>query len=382
MTRFLNYFIYTAYTAVLSFSYFFLPLYLMGLGLGGNAIGILLLIFTATALLTSFLIGCLEDRFGARGNTVCGLLFMALFFLGLMRCTRFVSLLPVFFAGGLGSNSIRITMTALFLKTHDDDRQGREIGLFNFAYQFSMACGIIAGSLLLTRLDFRTVFAASAALMLILAAFAIPLRPASVSVAPLSRYIRDLARKRVLLFSIALVLFYLHWGAEVACYTPFLKQNLGLGTAASGIFMGLPIFFLALSTFFFGWRRDRGASTVRLAIIAILCSGVGIILFSVARPPLFSFLFRLVHEFGDAAFVIFTYVGIARLFPRDRIGGTSGSMYVVMIGAQSLGSWLFSTIGGAYGYVVPYMIAGLASLSAIPLIVWAQAHYRFAEQEE
>jgi predicted MFS family arabinose efflux permease len=375
--RFLNYFIYACVTCVYSLTSFFLPIFLMGLGLSGSRIGALLMIFTVTALLSSFAIGLLADRFGARGNTVCGLLLMAIFYAGLVSCRGTLALLPIFFLGGLGSNIIRITMNALFLKSHDSDRQGREIGSFNFVYQFSMGCGIIVGSLLLARMEFSALFSASAVLTLLLIGCALSLRSSPIQVAALAHYVRDLTQKRVLLFSTALALFYLHWGAEIACYSPFLKKNLGLSTSGAGLFMGLPIFFLACATFYFGLRRDRGESSIRLAVIAILASGAGLVLFAVSRHTIAAFLFRLIHEIGDAAFVIFTYVGIAQLFPRERIGGTSGSMYVVMIGAQSAGSWLFSWMGGEYGYALPHIVAGLCSLSAIPLIFRAQAHYRF-----
>lgn len=377
--RFLNYFIYTSATYIYSLTSFFLPVYLMGQGLRGDRIGLLLMVFTATALLSSFAIGFLEDRFGARGNTVCGLLLMALFYAGLRAAHEFIALILLFAMGGLGNNIVRITMNALFLKAHDADRQGREIGSFNFAYQFSMGCGIVTGSLLIAGAEFGFTFGLSAVLLLLLSGFAFRLRPSSIHVAALSHYARDLTNKRVLLFSIALALFCLHWGAEVACYSPFLKKNLGLGTLGSGLFMGLPIFLLACGTYYFGRRLDRGESSIRLAVTAITLSGVGLILFSVARHTLVSFAFRLVHETGDAAFVIFTYVGIARIFPRERLGGTSGSMYVVMIAAQSVGSWLFSWMGGEYGYVLPYIIAGICSLSAIPLVLFAHRHYRFEQ---
>lgn len=375
--KFLNYFIYASFTCIYSLTAFFLPIYLMGLGLSGSRIGLLLMVFTATALLSSFAIGLLEDRFGARGNTACGLLLMAIFYAALAAGRGILVLIPAFILGGLGSNIVRITMNALFLKSHDSDRQGREIGCFNFVYQIFMGCGIIAGSLLLVRIEFTPLFAMSSALVLLLIGFALSLRPSSIHVSPLSHYVRDLAQKRVLLFSTALLLFYLHWGAEIACYSPFLKKNLGLSTSGAGLFMGLPIFFLACFTYYFGLRRDRGESSIRLAVVAILLSGTGLIFFGIARYTIVSFLFRLVHETGDAAFVIFTYVGIAQLFPRERLGGTSGSMYVVMISAQSAGSWLFSWMGGEYGYVLPYVIAGLCSLSAIPLILLARRHYQF-----
>jgi MFS family permease len=375
--RFLNYFIYACFTCIYSFTSFFFPVYLMGLGLSGGQIGVLLMVFTITALLSSFTIGLLEDRFGARANTACGLLLTAAFYAGLVTCRGTLILLPIFFLGGLGSNIIRITMNSLFLKSHDSERQGREIGSFNFAYQFSMAGGIVMGSLLLSRMGFGALFSMSSVLVLLLIACAFSLRTSSIHVAALSHYVRDLTHKRVLLFSIALVLFYLHWGAEIACYSPFLKRNLGLTTSGAGLFMGLPIFFLACCTYYFGLKRDRGVSSIRLAVIAMLSSGIGLILSVTARYTLVSFLFRLIHEAGDAAFVIFTYVGIAHLFPRERLGGTSGSMYVVMIGAQSGGSWIFSWMGGEYGYILPHIVAAVCSLSAIPLILRAQSHYRF-----
>jgi MFS family permease len=245
-----------------------------------------------------------------------------------------------------------------------------------------MGGGLIAGGLLITSLQFHVVFITSSFLCIGLVCSALFLRPAAVSIEPLSRYFKDLTARRVLLFSLALFLFYLHWGAEIACYAPFLKQELHLNLWQTGLFMGIPVIFLAFCTYYFGWLRDRGQSSIRLAVIAIIFSAAGIILFSLSRNPLVSFLFRLVHEFGDAAFVIFTYVGIAQLFPRQRLGGTSGSMYVVMIGAQSVGSLVFSWLGGEYGYTMPYIISGIASLSAIPLIVAAHTHYRFAMPTE
>ena len=376
--RFLNYFIISFYTCYTYFTYFLYSIYLMGLGMRGSRIGLLLMIYTATALLGSFLIGLIEDRFGARGNTLFGLALTCVFYLGLAAFRGFPALLALFVVGGLGNNIVRVTMNALFFKSHDAGRQGREIGLYTFLPQFAMGLGIIAGSLLLARLDFRAVFLSSAALSLALMVCALLLRPTPVSVEPLARYARDLASRRVLLFVAALVLFCLHWGAEITCYAPFLKADLGLGTAAAGIFMGVPIVFLGCCSYYFGWRRDRGASSARLALTAIALSGTGLILFGAMKNPAAAFFFRLVHEAGDAAFTVFSYVGIARLFPRERLGGTSGSMFVVMVGAQSAGALLFGWMGGACGYPAAYLAAGACSLAAIPLILRVRGEYRYS----
>lgn len=377
--RFLNYFINTYYTFYSYFAYFLFAVYLGGIGMSGSRTGILLMVYTVTALLTSLTIGLFEDRFGARGNTVFGLLMMCLFYLALLCAREFPLLLAVFFVGGLGNNTVRVTMNALFFKSHDSARQGREIGLYNFLHQFAMGCGIISGGLLLARMDFNTVFTASALLSVALVCASVALRPEKVNVEPLTRYLRDLVAKRVLLFVAALGLFCLHWGAEITCYAPFLTRDLGLSMSASSWFMGVPIIFLAFCSYYFGWRRDRGVSSVRLAVIALLFSGTGLILFSATRNPAVSFAFRLVHELGDAAFVVFAYVGIAHLFPRARLGGTSGSMYVVMVGAQSAGAWFFSWMGSEFGYTAPYTVAGSCTLATIPLILCARRHYSFAQ---
>lgn len=375
--RFLNYALITLYTFVVYFTYFLLAIYLAGRGMGGGRTGFLLMLYTATALLGSFLIGLFEDRFGARGNTLFGLALACLFYLGLGFARGFPALVALFFVGGLGNNVVRVTMNALFFKSHDPSRQGREIGLYTFLPQFSMGLGIIAGSLLLARMDFRAVFLASSALLLALMACAALLRPVSVSAEPLSMYARDLAKRRVLLFVVALVLFCLHWGAEIACYAPFLRDGLGLGTVASGIFMGIPIVFLGCGSYYFGVRRDRGESSVRLALVAIALSGAGLIAFGAMRNAAAAFAFRLVHELGDAAFTVFSYVGIARLFPRERLGGTSGSMFVVMVAAQSVGALAFGWMGGSWGYPAAYLAAGACSLAAIPLILRASGEYRY-----
>lgn len=375
--RFLNYLIIALYTFVVHFTYFLLAIFLAGRGLGGGRTGFLLMLYTATALFGSFLIGFFEDRFGARGNTLFGLALVFLFYLGLAFARGFPSMVALFFIGGLGNNVVRVTMNALFLKSHDPSRQGREIGLYTFLPQFSMGTGVIAGSLLLTAMDFRTVFLSSSAILLALVGCAALLRPASLSAGPLSMYGRDLAKRRVLLFVAALVLFCLHWGAEIACYAPFLRDDLGLGTASSGIFMGVPIVFLGCVSYYFGVRRDRGDSSVRLVLVAIALSGAGLIAFGAMKNVAAAFAFRLVHEAGDAAFTVFSYVGIARLFPRERLGGTSGSMFVAMVSAQSVGALVFGWIGGAFGYPAAYLAAGACSLAAIPLILSASAEYHY-----
>lgn len=374
--RFLNHALISAYTFSTYFTYFLYSIYLAGLGMRGGRIGILLMLYTATALFGSFFVGLLEDRFGARGNTVVGLALTCVFYVGLAACRGFAPLFVLFTLGGLGNNVVRITMNALFFKGHDRSRQGREIGLYNFLPQFSMGCGIITGSILLARLDFRAVFLSSAAFSLVLLACALLLRPVSVSVQPLGRYARDLVSRRVFLFAAALFLFCLHWGAEIVCYAPFLRADLGLGATAAGLFMGVPILFLACCAYYFGVRRDRGASSVRLALTAISLSGAGLIAFGAMRSPAAAFAFRLIHEAGDAGFSVFSYLGIARLFPRERLGGTSGMIFVLMVGAQSAGALVFGWLGDAFGFPGAYLAAGACSLAAIPLILLARTDYR------
>ena len=379
--KFLNHALIGAYAFFTYFSYFIYSIHLAGLGMAGGRIGVLLMLYTATAIFGSFFVGLLEDRFGARGNTVAGLALTCVFYLGLAFCRGFAALVLLFLVGGLGNNIVRVTMNALFFKTHDRSRQGRAIGVYNLLTQFAMGCGIIAGSLLLARLDFRAVFLLSAAFSLALTGCAVLLRPVTVRIEPLGRYARDLASRRVLLFAAAILLFCLHWGAEIACYAPFLETDLRLGTAEAGIFMGVPIIFLACCSYWFGTRRDRGASTLRLALGAIALSGAGLIAFGAARNTVPAFLFRLVHEAGDAGFAVFSYLGIARLFPRARLGGASGLIYLLMVGSQSAGALVFGWAGGRFGFSAAYLAAGACSLAAIPLILLARDDYRYATEE-
>ena len=318
--KFLNHALIGAYAFFTYFSYFIYSIHLAGLGMAGGRIGVLLMLYTATAIFGSFFVGLLEDRFGARGNTVAGLALTCVFYLGLAFCRGFAALVLLFLVGGLGNNIVRVTMNALFFKTHDRSRQGRAIGFYNLLTQFAMGCGIIAGSLLLARLDFRAVFLLSAAFSLALTGCAVLLRPVTVRIEPLGRYARDLASRRVLLFAAAILLFCLHWGAVL-------------------------------------------------------------IAFGAARNTVPAFLFRLVHEAGDAGFAVFSYLGIARLFPRARLGGASGLIYLLMVGSQSAGAIVFGWAGGRFGFSAAYLAAGACSLAAIPLILLARDDYRYATEE-
>jgi MFS family permease len=367
--------IHSAFSFVNNFSFFFIPIYFLQQGFSGREIGVLFMISLVMGLLSSFYIGILTDRVGARKCIHFGLILLVLFYLGLNQAKTFWFYLALFLVCGLGTNIVRVTVNAYYLKMIREERQGKQMGFFNFLYQFGMGIGILAGTFMLVRIGFRDVFTLSAFMVIPLIAVSFQLAPHALVFSPAKIYLDDLKETKTALFSLILFVFAFHWGVETTCYSPYLMQEMGLSTTVAGIFIALPIFLLALSTYYFGVYTDKSYSSLKLLKISMVLSGAGMVLFVSFKNIYWAFLFRLVHEIGDAAFTIFTFQGFSRLFSKERMGGNTGQMILLMILGQAIGSFIFSWIGGDYGYQLAHILAGFLTLSLLILVRFTEKHY-------
>ncbi len=100
--------------------------------------------------------------------------------------------------------------------------------------------------------------------------------------------------------------------------------------------------------------------------LGLATSGIGHI-YMTYPVVAWSFMWRLVHGFGDGLILLITYTTIARLFHVDRIGGNAGLISFATTLGVLAGSLIYGPVGASYGYQVPFIISGITSLALIPL---------------
>ncbi len=351
-------------------TFFYIPIYLLNIGLNGFEIGALIGLFAITALFASFFIGILSDRTPIKNIIIAGFLISTLFYFLITLTNNFILLVLIFFLGGIGSNLIDIPVPALIYKTLDQKRSGTSIGTYYLITTIGSAFGFLLGGILLDIISFTTIFKISAIAFLIITPIGYFITKNKTYKSNIEKYKTDLYKTKVFFFVIIVFLFTLHWGAEQSVYSLYLTKTIGLTTTGAGIFIGIPIIFLGIGQYLVGNNLDKKLKPRTALYSGLILSGIGHI--GLSYPYLTSaFLFRIIHEIGDAFLIIFVMVSIYKLFPRARIGGLSAIMFTVMIFGRFVGSLIFAPIGTSLGYGIPLAVSG-----AIMLIALAIAHYK------
>ncbi len=345
---------------------FFMPVYLKQIGFSGHEIGLLYALFSLTSIVTSFPSGIASDRFYARNLILLSLFLLATGTFTQSLVQKFMLFLVAYLVYGIGQNLFRVSLDALLLKTLPK-QVGKTYGLFNGARMLGFTLGGVTGGLFLNHYNFVSTLRVVSLVYLLMSTTWF-LLPKTVPVKfGLQAYWRDFSAPRTLLFALWLYLFYLHWGAEFTSYGLFLRENLGLSLTGMGLYMAAEFAMVGFASVINGLRLERGVSLHRLAALGLFCSGIGHMGMIIEILPI-SLAFRLVHGFGDGTIMVLSYVGIAKLFKIERIGGNSGLITLSIMLGSFTGSLIFGPLGAKFGYQYPLFISGVITICLIPLV--------------
>jgi MFS family permease len=356
----------SAYSAVLSCIYFFLPLYLQGsLKFTGSQIGLLYAVLSLNSLLVAFPVGVTGDRYSARILTRLGLLGTALSLWALSEVTRFVPFLLAYWGFGLSLTFFRQSLDIMLFK--DPEVQAiRRFGHFNAMRMLGMTAGTLFGGYLFYALEFPLTLKLFAAFMLVLIIPTVRLPLTRGVRASWFDYGRDFFSRPVLFFAAWFFLFTLHWGAEATSLALFLRHNLGLDPRGVGLYMAGEFAVISLTAFLYSRVWAGRIKPLTFLAVALICSGCGHLLMTYPNLP-WSFAMRAVHGFGDGLILMESYATISRLFHVDRIGGNSSLITLVSTLGLFAGSLIFGPLGAHLGYQVPLLVSGALSLALLPL---------------
>jgi MFS family permease len=356
----------SVYSAVVSCIYFLLPLYLKGsLHFSGSQIGVLYAVLSLNAILVSFPLGVIGDRYPARILTRMGLAATAASLWGLALVGSFWPFLAVFWGFGLSLQLFRLSLdTLLFKEDHADGP--RRLGQYNAMRMGGMMVGVLLGGAAYYWLNFTITLKLFSVGLLILIGPTVRLPVTQGVRTALFDYGRDFLAAPVLFFVSWLFLFTLHWGAEATSLSLFLEHNLGLSPLGVGTYMAGEFGVVALTAYVYGRFWAGRLKPLTFLALALVFSGTGHI--CMTYPDLaWSFAWRAVHGFGDGLILMETYTTITRLFHVDRIGGSASLIALTTTMGVFAGSLIFGPLGAAYGYQMPLIISGAISLALLPL---------------
>jgi len=350
------------YTLATSAGNFFLPVFFSEtLRFSGHQIGLLYAVYAATGVVAAFPAGWGNDRVTSRTLILASLAAHAAGFALMATVTSYPIYIGVFLFWGLAANLFRISLDVEVLKTDSGMTTGSRIGMFQGSRFVGLMLGTLGSGYLLTAIDFRLGLVAMAAASLSLMPLAARLLPTPLVRAKMIEYGRDMLKPGVLFFCAWIVLFASHWGAEFTCYGLFLRKDLGLDLPSMGLYMCGEFAAIAGLTLLVGRRLDQALGVRVVATVGLLLSGVGNV-GMVFEPAELSFAFRFVHGLGDGAVGLVLYVGLARLFKLERMGGNAGMVSMLLMVGMILGALVYGPLGESFGYGVPMVVSGVVVL--------------------
>lgn len=362
------------YAFIIALTTFFLPLFLKDhLRFSGIEIGILYGTLSITGIIVTFPIGFINDRLLPRAMILTSLILIGLSSWLQGTVTHFAPFFAVFILFGIGTNIFKVSLDALLFKSGREKLQGFRFGLFNGMRMVGFTFGALFSGYSLFSLDFPLTLKGLAYLTISLALVYPFLPVTSGRKWELFSYRSDFLKRQVIVFSLWLFFFSLHWGAEATSFGLFLRHNLSLSLIGIGYYMGGEFFVVALSALFFGWfyDRTRGVHVQSLLYGGLIASGMGHIL--MVYPNLyFSFFWRVIHGIGDGIIALVMYLGINKLFHLERIGGNASLITMITMAGIFVGSLFFGPLGEKAGYGYPLVISGVITIFILPLIAWSE----------
>jgi MFS family permease len=358
------------YMAAISITTFYLTLFFKDkLGFSGGQIGLLYSIQAICGMLAVFPAGMGNDRFSSRRLIMVSLAIQAGVFVLMGVVRTYILFAGLFMLWSLASWTFRLSIDVQFLKTAGSQTLGNRIGLYQAFRYLGLTAGAIMAGYYIARLDFAASLMLAGGVCLLLTLPSSRLPPTPLARVRITDYRADFSNKKVILFSIWMLLFATHWGAEQTSYSLFLKENLHLSMPAMGWYMAAEFLAIITSLLAAGDLIQREQNVRRIAVLGLAASGIGHMAMVIPVIAV-SVGFRILHGIGDGCMLLIFYYGIARFFPIGHLGGNAGLVNLVTMIGYVVGSLIYGPLGEHFGYALPLGISGLTTLLLIAPILY------------
>jgi len=343
-----------------------LPVYVSKIGGGERAVGMIIGVFSTTAVLLRLPLGRACDERGKRGFMLAGALLMTLCG-GFYFLSRSVPvLMGVRVAHGIGWALFGTTISALVADLVPARRRGEAMGYYGVFSNLAMAIGPAAGVFLMRGQGFGLLFAASAAMSLLAFATTVPIREQPPASRPSQTGPRQSMIERSSLFpSLVLGLMAMGYGVIVS-FLPLYAAKLGI--ANPGVFFTAYAITLVLARPAAGKLSDRfGRATVIVPGLALVALALAALAFARTQSGLVAI--AILFGLGFAAVYPALMALVVDRAPPGRRGAAMGTFATAMDLGIGGGSFLWGFVAEWTGFAPMFVSAGAVSLVALALFL-------------
>jgi len=359
-----------------SMFWIFVPVFLVQQGFNGFEIGIFIGLSNLMAVITTLPAGIANDRVHSKKMILYALIISIIYYIGLLTVTNTIILAGAFVCGGFGKNLFNVSIDSLAFRVIDKKRSPIQLSKYLGYVVLIQVIGFVVGGNIIEFFGFKSTIGLIIVLLFIASLISFFLPITYKFSFKLLEYKQDIFKKEVLLFILVIFLFSLHYGAENTSYALFLKNQIHLNMGQTGFFVGGSVFFLAISSLFFGKKVANGFNPRYVFYLGLVISGIGHILLSMQTNIWVAFAIRSFHEIGDGAMIFSIYYGIVSIFNIKRIGGNASIISFTQIIGASLSAFLFGPLGEYFGYYLPLLVSGITTMFAAFLLLIADKHIK------
>lgn len=344
-----------------------LPVYIVQIGGTEAEVGLVMGVFSASAVLLRLLVGKAADDHGKRPFILAGTVLVTLSS-GLYALVKAIPLLlGLRVLHGVGWASFGTATNALVADLAPRSRRGEAMGYYGMFSNLAMAIGPALGVMLMRGYSFTVLFLASAGLALVAVLLSLGIRePASPNPhKPSTGTNRGIIERTALFPSLILALTAMTYGSIVA-FLPIYAAKQGIDNP--GLFFTVYAITLLVARGFTGQLSDRyGRAAVIAPGLVLAAAGLWVLASAGSLPA-----FLAVALLYGLAFAAIQPTLMALVVDRSapgRRGAAMGTFSTAMDLGIGGGSFVWGFVAQAAGYETMYTISGGVALLALAVFL-------------
>lgn len=341
-----------------------LPKYVIALGGDRESVGLILGIFTISAVAFRPWFGRQMDLRGRRGIWMAGLVVFVLVALSYGLAGSLGALFAMRIVHGIGWGASTTAAGTVAADLIPPRRRGEGMGYFGLASNLAMAVGPALGLAIVGRFGFRIMFLSSALLALGALAFA-----ALIHYPPMEREAGRpaLVERAVLAPAAIMFLMTVSYGGVVSFIT-LLAEERGIGTDLVGLFFTAYAVVLILTRPAAGLLADRSGPTL-VVIPGSVFLIAGLVLLALVPSPAALLWSGALYGLGFGAIQPIILALVVDLVPPSRRGTANATFFSAFDLGIGLGSMGLGVVAGWIGFRGMYLAAAVVAFLGLLLYV-------------
>ena len=364
-----NFFIFTSFQMTLPT----LPLYVQEIGSNETWVGIIVGIFTFSALLIRPFGGKMLDTTGRAPVFITGLAILVISLYSLAVSTTILILVAVRIVQGVGWGLSNTASGTIASDLVPKDRRGEGLGFFGLSGNLALAIGPALGLFLVNHIEFSTLFIICGSLTLIALLLALnvkyvkaePLTQAEIEEDELNTSRFNFFEKRALPAS-ALLFFITFTFGGIATFLPAYTFQQGFAPHYIQIYFVLYALALVTTRFFAGRIYDRRG----LAIVFIpgsLLIIAGLTLLAILNSPVYLFVGAILYGLGFGTVQPALQASAINTTPPRKRGMANATFFSAFDLGVGLGAMTFGLVAQYADYNMIYWVSAASGCLSLVL---------------